>query len=84
MSIFRKCITEELSNGVFTRVCGPTIWAFLLYLLVITYFIFWIWMIIDCANRKLKNPEDKTMWIILLILFPFPAAIIYFSGRKKR
>jgi hypothetical protein len=42
--------------------------------------IFWIWMIVHAAT---KNIENKALWIILLIIFGFLAAIVYYFAVKR-
>lgn len=44
-------------------------------------FIFWLWMLIDCAKREF---DDKALWIILLIFLNFLAAILYFFIVKRK
>lgn len=44
-------------------------------------FVFWLWILIDCAKREF---DDKALWIILLIFLNFPAAILYFFIVKRK
>jgi len=44
-------------------------------------FVFWLWMLIDCAKREF---DDKALWIILLIFLNFIAAILYFFIVKRK
>lgn len=44
-------------------------------------FVFWLWMLIDCAKREF---DDKVLWIILLIFLNFIAAILYFFIIKRK
>ncbi len=37
------------------------------------YGIFWVWMLIDCLRRE----PDRFFWIWLLVIIPFPGAIVY-------
>lgn len=48
-------------------------------------FVFWIIMIIDVAQRtNWENENDKTMWILIVILTGVIGALIYyFMVRKK-
>ena len=46
--------------------------------LVVFAFIFWIWMIVDCVQRKFKNHSDKIIWILVLIFLQFLGAILYY------
>lgn len=45
---------------------------------------FWIWMLIDCAQRDFPGPNDKLIWILVIVLAGGIGAIIYyFVGRSK-
>ena len=44
---------------------------------------FWIWMIVDCAQRKFKGNE-KIVWMLVIIFTKFLGAIIYFFVVKAR
>ena len=48
---------------------------------------FWIWMIIDCAQRHFKNNTEKIIWILVIILtihiFAIGAIIYYFVVKSK-
>jgi nitrate reductase gamma subunit len=59
--------------------------AFILAILALVIFtiVFWIRMIIDCAGREFKNPNDKIIWILIIILFHFLGAVIYWAVIKK-
>jgi len=52
--------------------CGP---------IFLILFIFWLWMLIDCAKREF---DDKALWIILLVFLNFIAAILYFFIVKRK
>ena len=68
------------------------IWVFLWIVLAIAALlglILWIWAIIDVSKREFANPQDKTTWLIVLIVgfvvgLSLIAAIVYLvAGRKK-
>lgn len=46
--------------------------------------VFWVWMLVDCANSPLPS-GDKTAWI-LIILFThiLGATLYYFIPRRER
>ena len=53
-------------------------WPFLLLggafsLVMFLYVLFWLWMLIQCIRAE----PDKYFWIWLLIVVPFPGAIVY-------
>lgn len=47
----------------------------------ILLFVFWLWMLIDCAKREF---DDKALWIILLIFLSFIAAVLYYFIVKRK
>ena len=72
---FHKKLGADYVFGILKKVLifgGP---VFLLL------FIFWLWMLIDCAKREF---DDKALWIILLIFLNFIAAILYFFIVKRK
>jgi hypothetical protein len=47
--------------------------------------VFWIWMIIDCANNEPSEGNDKLIWILVIVLAgAIGAAIYYFVRRPER
>jgi len=59
------------------------IWLLVMALIVVSV-VFWIWMIIDCAQRKMKD-NDKVVWILILIfLGTIGATIYYFVVKRKK
>jgi len=44
--------------------------------LILFFFIFWIWMLIDCAKSNLKSTE-KLVWILVIFFFHFIGALLY-------
>jgi hypothetical protein len=45
-------------------------------------FIFWIWLLIDCATKEPSHGNEKIVWIIIIALFPFLGALLYFFVRR--
>ena len=39
---------------------------------------FWIWMIVDCVQRKFKNDTEKIVWVLVVILASWLGALIYY------
>lgn len=50
----------------------------IMFLIGIASFVFWIWMIVDCAQRKFKNDAEKIIWIIVIVLGSLIGSITYF------
>ncbi|MEM4259492.1 MAG: PLDc N-terminal domain-containing protein [Candidatus Pacearchaeota archaeon] len=38
---------------------------------------FWLWMLIDCANRKFKRSWEKIAWILIIVILGWIGAFIY-------
>jgi hypothetical protein len=59
---------------------GPLIilLIFALIGLAIFLFIFWIFMIVDCAKRDFKNDGDKIAWILIVVILQVIGAAIYY------
>ena len=72
---FHKKLGADYTFGVLKKVfmfAGP---IFLLF------FIFWLWMLIDCVKREF---DDKALWVILLIFLSFFAAVLYYFIVKRK
>jgi len=72
----------------FHQKLGPDyVWNFLKKIFIIVgpifllLFVFWLWMLIDCAKRDF---DDKALWIILLIFLNFIAAALYLFIIKRK
>lgn len=55
----------------------------LFFAVIISSMVFWIWMIVDCANRKMKE-NDKIVWILIIVLIGILGAIIYYFVIKRK
>jgi len=49
----------------------------------IAVLVFWIFMIIDCAQRNFRRKNEKIFWIIVLILVQWVGAVIYYFVVKE-
>lgn len=62
------------------------LWSILALVLVIlallfALLVFWVWGIIDCIVSRLPT-EQKIIWIVLMVLFPVLATVVYLLFRK--
>ena len=46
--------------------------------IIVLAFLFWIWMLTDCAKRNFKKENDKIVWILVIALAQFIGALIYY------
>jgi hypothetical protein len=47
-------------------------------------FILFLWALIDVIRRQFPNPNDKVLWILLVVLIGWLGPILYLIiGRKK-
>lgn len=40
--------------------------------------LFWVWMIVDCAQRKFKNKVEKIVWLVVVVLLGWVGALAYY------
>ena len=38
---------------------------------------FWIWMIVDAAQRTFRNGVEKIVWLIVIVIFSWVGALVY-------
>ncbi|MBU0466842.1 MAG: PLD nuclease N-terminal domain-containing protein [Nanoarchaeota archaeon] len=57
---------------------------FIIFAIAVLTMIFWIWMIVDCAQRNFKNENDKILWILVIVLAGIIGAIIYYFVVKHK
>jgi len=41
------------------------------------------WAVIDITKSRFKNPNKRTIWLIIVLIFPIMGSIIYFQMRRK-
>jgi hypothetical protein len=52
--------------------------------LIIAGFVFWIFMIVDVAKRQFPRPDDRIIWILIVVLAGFIGALIYYFVVKRK
>ncbi|MBN70286.1 MAG: hypothetical protein CME32_13515 [Gimesia sp.] len=48
----------------------------------VLYFVFWIWMLIDCLKYEPSEGNDKVIWAIVIILLQALGALLYYIVRR--
>ncbi len=56
----------------------------LIFAAAILALIFWIFMLIDAAQRKFETEGEKIAWILIIVLVGIIGAIIYYFAVKAR
>jgi hypothetical protein len=52
--------------------------------LAIAAFVFWIVALVDCVRRDFPGPNDKVVWVLVIVFAHTLGAIIYwFAGRPR-
>lgn len=49
---------------------------FYIFPFILFFFIFWIWILIDCIKSNLKD-NDKLIWVLVILFFNFLGALLY-------
>ena len=50
----------------------------LMFIIGILVFLFWLWMIVDCARRDFRNNIEKVVWLVVIALGSWIGALVYF------
>ena len=58
--------------------------SLLLFLLVLLGFIFWVWMLADCAANEPDEGNTKIVWVIIIIFASIVGAAIYYYVRRPQ
>jgi hypothetical protein len=43
----------------------------------------WVWALFDCLKSEFEEPNQKLIWIILIVFVPFLGPLIYLGLSKK-
>jgi hypothetical protein len=47
-------------------------------------FLFWLWMLIDCATKESSEGNTKIVWIIIIIFANLVGAVVYWFVRRPQ
>jgi len=61
---------------------GALLFMLFAFAIGIAFFVFWIWMIIDCATKEPSEGNDKIVWLLVIVLLYWLGALIYFFVRR--
>lgn len=84
MSMFTQLFAQSSGGGEAAAGVFGLLICCVFSLLGIALFAFWIWMLIDCAQRNFPGENDKLIWILVIVLCSWLGALIYYIvGRPK-
>ncbi len=47
-------------------------------------FVFWLWILIDCAMKESNQGNTKLVWILIILMINMLGALIYFFVRRPQ
>ena len=58
----------------------------MLFMVLVPVFavVLWVWMLVDCIQRKFKDKADKVVWIVVIVFTHVIGALIYFFLVKRK
>jgi hypothetical protein len=48
------------------------------------FFVFWIWMLIDCIRSKALSDGEKVAWTLVIVFTHALGALVYLLAGRKR
>lgn len=58
--------------------------SLLLVPISIASFVFWIWMLIDCATKETDANNNRLIWILLIVFLGVLGALLYLLIRRPQ
>ena len=53
-------------------------------LVTILFFVFWIWMLVDCIQNQSLSSTEKIVWVLVIIFLHALGALIYYLVGRRR
>ena len=50
--------------------------------LSLLFFVFWIWMLIDCVKYEPSTGNEKIIWVLVIVLLNGIGALLYYFIRR--
>ena len=47
-------------------------------------FVFWIWMLVDCATKEASQGNDKLVWTLIILFTNVIGAFLYWAARRPQ
>ena len=61
-----------------------TVFSLFFGLVALLGFLFWLWMLIDCATKEPDQGNTKIVWIIIIVFTNLVGALVYFFVQRPR
>jgi ABC-type multidrug transport system fused ATPase/permease subunit len=52
--------------------------------LALVAFVFWLWMLVDCATKESNEGNTKVVWILIILFANFVGAVVYLLVRRPQ
>lgn len=75
--------TDIVSSSSVLVVVLSIIFILGLFAAIALMFLFWILMIIDAAKREFKDPNERVVWVLILVFLQILGAVIYYFIIKR-
>jgi prolipoprotein diacylglyceryltransferase len=62
----------------------PAVFSLLFALVALFGFLFWLWMLVDCATKEPDQGNTKIVWIIIIVFTNLVGALVYFFVQRER
>ncbi len=53
-------------------------------LVALSGFVFWLWMLVDCATKESDRGNTKIVWILVILFANIIGALVYFVVRRPQ
>ena len=73
-----------MMDGSLGLIAGFLLFWLVMIVAFIFLFVFWIYMLIDVAQRRFKHENDKIIWVIIVALLNWLGALIYYFVVKRK
>jgi hypothetical protein len=51
--------------------------------LILMVLVLWGWALLDLTQSTFKDPTMKTVWLLVVLVFPLVGSIFYFQLKRK-
>jgi hypothetical protein len=52
--------------------------------LALVGFVFWLWMLVDCATKESNEGNTKVVWILIILFANLVGAVVYWLVRRPQ